>query len=86
MDWTLFRIFFWCPARVTPILRRSLEDRQTEGHQWTALLSNPASWCHVEALDLLRCHLGDQLEGGEASAQEVVSVLAHLDGTQPVFY
>lgn len=50
------------------------------------MLSNPASWCHVEALDLLRCHLGDQLEGGEASAQEVVSVLAHLDGTQPVFY
>lgn len=30
MDCTLFRIFFWCPAKVTPILRRSLEDRQTD--------------------------------------------------------
>lgn len=30
MDWTLFRIFFWCPAKVTPILRRSLQDRQTD--------------------------------------------------------
>lgn len=36
MDWTLFRIFFWCPAKVTPILRRSLEDRQTEEGHWQA--------------------------------------------------
>lgn len=36
MDWTLFRIFFWCPAKVTPILRRSLEDRQTEEGQRAA--------------------------------------------------
>lgn len=50
------------------------------------MLSSPTSCCHMEAPDLLRCHLGDQLEGGEASAQEVVSVLAHLDGAQPVFY
>ena len=31
MDWILLRIFFWWPARVTPILSKSLErQRQRE--------------------------------------------------------
>lgn len=28
MDWTLLRIFFWWPARVTPILSKSLGERK----------------------------------------------------------
>ncbi len=28
IDWTLVRIFFWCPARDTPILWRSLGKRR----------------------------------------------------------
>lgn len=42
MDWTLFRIFFWCPAKVTPILRRSLQGRQTEEGQRAAEGGEPA--------------------------------------------
>lgn len=28
MDWTLLRIFFWWPARVTPILSKSLGEME----------------------------------------------------------
>lgn len=28
IEWTLFSIFFWCPAKVTPILRRSLGEKK----------------------------------------------------------
>lgn len=28
ISWMLLRIFFWCPASVTPTLRMSLETRQ----------------------------------------------------------
>lgn len=30
IDWTLVRIFFWCPARDTPILCRSLGKKKTK--------------------------------------------------------
>lgn len=35
---------------------------------------------------LLGCHLGDQLEGGEAGGEEAVPVLDHFDGTKPVIH
>lgn len=35
---------------------------------------------------LLWCHLGDQLEGGEAGGEEAVPVLNHFDGTEPVIH
>ena len=30
IEWMLFRIFFWWPAKVTPILRRSLGGKKTQ--------------------------------------------------------
>lgn len=30
IEWMLFRIFFWWPAKVTPILRRSLGGENTK--------------------------------------------------------
>lgn len=33
MDWILLRIFFWWPARVTPILSRSLEIKRQRGRK-----------------------------------------------------
>lgn len=35
---------------------------------------------------LLGCHLGYQLEGGEAGGEEAVPVLNHFDGTEPVIH
>lgn len=38
----------------------------------------------VHVCDSLRCNLCHQLQGGEARVEKVVSVLGHLDGSQPL--
>lgn len=38
IEWMLFRIFFWWPARVTPILRRSLGGRKPDIKKDTLVL------------------------------------------------
>lgn len=35
ISWTLVRIFFWCPAKDTPILCRSLEHTKTKTGELT---------------------------------------------------
>ena len=42
--------------------------------------------CARGACDSLGGHLGDELQGGEARVEEVVSVLSHLDGGQPLLH
>lgn len=34
INWTLVRIFFWCPANITPILWRSLENTHKNRHRY----------------------------------------------------
>lgn len=43
-------------------------------------------WTRTCSSNSLWGHLSHQLQGREARVEEVVSVLAHLDGTEPVFY
>ena len=38
----------------------------------------------VHVCDSLGCNLCHQLQGGEARVEEVISVLGHLDGSQPL--
>lgn len=58
----------------------------------TFFSSREGAWTPRSGLDkggslhLLWRHLGDQLEGGEASGEEAVPILDHFDGTQPVIH
>lgn len=49
MDWTLLRIFFWWPARVTPILSRSLGG----GVRWGFEMSEYFLQQHLKWIQLL---------------------------------
>lgn len=73
------RIFFWCPARVTPTLSRSLwEQNQVRPHGELGRLVLRLSRI------LLGVELRDDVQVGEASLQEARLVPLHLYGPEPL--
>lgn len=85
MSWILLRIFFWWPAKVTPIRSRSLQRGQSSvsasppaHHSGPAQNPQPQpSKCEAHSL----CsHLGHQVKGCKPRADKALLVPPHLDG------
>lgn len=84
MSWILLRIFFWWPAKVTPILSRSLETEKTvlspfPSTRYAGLSQSSCPEPAPRRVHLLCSHLGHQVKGCKPSADKALFIPPHLD-------
>lgn len=84
MSWILLRIFFWWPAKVTPMRSRSLCTERGQGQTQQHRGLSPTRPPSPAEAHLLCSHLGYQVKGCKPRTAEALLVPSHLDGIQPV--